>query len=111
MTERSISAGAADAGVDSETAGRRIVEAQFRRLPPLWRRADRLVIHGTHAALFAIGMAFTAMIALEVISRYVFSFSISSSVCCRITLSRYARHCSRKCSISSSLFASSSKSQ
>jgi len=77
MTERSISAGAADAGVDSETAGRRIVEAQFRRLPPLWRRADRLVIHGTHAALFAIGMAFTAMIALEVISRYVFSFSIS----------------------------------
>jgi len=63
--------------VDSETAGRRIVEAQFLRLPRTWRRADRIVIEGSHVALFAIGMVFTLMITLEVISRYVFSFSIS----------------------------------
>ena len=63
--------------VDSEIAGRRIIEAQFGRLPPAWRRADRVVIETTHIALFAIGMVFTLMITLEVISRYVFSFSIS----------------------------------
>ena len=63
--------------VDSEIAGRRIIEAQFGRLPPAWRRADRVVIETTHIALFAIGTVFTLMITLEVISRYVFSFSIS----------------------------------
>ena len=65
------------ADVDSEITGRRVVEAQYLRLPPAWRRADRFVIEGTHVALFAIGMVFTLMIALEVVSRYVFSFSIS----------------------------------
>lgn len=81
MAERSLAVDPADAAgvadVDSEIAGRRVVEAQFLRLPPAWRRADRIVIEGTHFALFAIGMVFTLMITLEVVSRYVFSFSIS----------------------------------
>jgi C4-dicarboxylate transporter DctQ subunit len=81
MVERSLSAEPAQAAVvadvDSEIAGRRIVEAQFLRLPRTWRRADRIVIEVSHVALFAIGMLFTLMITLEVISRYVFSFSIS----------------------------------
>ncbi|HEY5863275.1 MAG TPA: TRAP transporter small permease [Casimicrobiaceae bacterium] len=81
MAERSLvvdpedAAGVAD--VDAEITGRRVVEAQFLRLPPAWRHADRIVIEGTHVALFAIGMVFTLMITLEVVSRYVFSFSIS----------------------------------
>ena len=65
------------ADVDSEIGGRRIVEAQFLRLPPGWRHADRIVIEATQVTLFAIGMVFTLMITLEVVSRYVFSFSIS----------------------------------
>ena len=80
MAERSLAVDPEDAAgvadVDSEIAGRRVVEAQFLRLPPAWRRADRFVIEGTHVALFAIGMVFTLMITLEVVSRYVFSFSI-----------------------------------
>jgi TRAP-type C4-dicarboxylate transport system permease small subunit len=68
-------AGIAD--VDSELAGRRLVEAQWPQLPRAWRNADRLIVETTHIALFAIGMLFTLMITLEVISRYVFSFSIS----------------------------------
>lgn len=72
-----VSAKAEIADVDSEIAGRRVVEAQSARLPPAWRRADRLVVDATHVALFTIGMLFTLMITLEVVSRYVFSFSIS----------------------------------
>ena len=63
--------------VDAESAGRLVVAAQSDRLQPPWRTADRLIVEGTNVALFAIGMVFTLMITLEVISRYVFSFSIS----------------------------------
>jgi hypothetical protein len=59
MTERSLAADPTEAtdvaDVDSEIAGRRVVEAQFLRLPPAWRRADRIIIEGTHVALFALG--------------------------------------------------------
>lgn len=72
-----IEISAATADVDAEVAGRLAVEAQTARLPRAWRRADRVLIESTHVALFAIGMVFTLMITLEVISRYVFSFSIS----------------------------------
>ena len=80
MAERALAVDPVEHGpddVDSEIAGRRIVEAQYGRLPAGWRRADRAIVEGTHVALFTIGMVFTLMITLEVVSRYVFSFSIS----------------------------------
>ena len=66
------------AAPDYETvnAGAARIEAQYPWLPPGWRSADRLIVRGTEVSLFAIGVAFTIMITLEVISRYVFSFSI-----------------------------------
>jgi TRAP-type C4-dicarboxylate transport system permease small subunit len=69
-----VSLGAATTGVDD--AGARRVAAQARALPAAWRRADRMLVRATEAGLFAIGALFTLMITLEVISRYVFSFSI-----------------------------------
>ena len=53
------------------------VARQARALPVLWRHADRTIVRSTEFTLFAIGVLFTAMLTLEVISRYVFSFSIS----------------------------------
>ena len=53
------------------------LEAQYVVLPSGWRSADRVIVRGTEYGLFAIGTLFTLMITLEVISRYVFSFSIS----------------------------------
>jgi C4-dicarboxylate transporter DctQ subunit len=41
-----------------------------------WRAWDRWLIRGTEFVLFAIGVTFTGLIALEVLSRFVFSFSI-----------------------------------
>ena len=58
-------------------AGAARVEAQLQLLPAAWRRADREIVRGTEFVLFAIGALFTIMITLEVISRYVFNFSIS----------------------------------
>jgi len=69
-----VSLAAATTSVDD--AGARRVAAQASALPDAWRRADRLLVRGTEAGLFAIGVLFTLMITLEVISRYVFSFSI-----------------------------------
>ena len=63
--------------IDADTAGRERVAAQWARMPPRWRGVDRGVVRGTEWALFATGVLFTAMITLEVVSRYVFSFSIS----------------------------------
>src|SRR4051812_31405266 len=57
-------------------AGATRIEAQHHLLPLAWRSADRGIIRATEYALFAIGVAFTVMITLEVISRYLFSFSI-----------------------------------
>ena len=69
-----VSLAAATTTVDD--AGARRVAAQASALPDAWRHADRLLVGGTEAGLFAIGVLFTLMITLEVISRYVFSFSI-----------------------------------
>lgn len=41
-----------------------------------WRVWDKWLIRGTELVLFAIGVTFTSLIALEVLSRFVFSFSI-----------------------------------
>src|SRR5436309_2284796 len=53
------------------------VADQVKLLPAHWRQVDRVVVKGTEVTLFTIGVLFTAMVTLEVISRYVFSFSIS----------------------------------
>jgi TRAP-type C4-dicarboxylate transport system permease small subunit len=52
------------------------LEDQHAMLPPAWRALDRGVVKGTELALLAVGVMFTLMITLEVVSRYVFSFSI-----------------------------------
>lgn len=52
------------------------IAAQYQWLPPAWCSADRWIVRGTEVGLFAIGAMFTIMITLEVISRYLFSFSI-----------------------------------
>jgi C4-dicarboxylate transporter DctQ subunit len=80
VAERAPTGGEADDGVadvDAEIAGRRAVEAQRRVLPAAWRPFDRAIVEGTQIALFGIGVVFTLMITLEVVSRYLFSFSIS----------------------------------
>ena len=63
--------------IDADTAGRARVALQWALMPPAWRGVDRGVVRGTEWALFATGVLFTAMITLEVVSRYLFSFSIS----------------------------------
>src|SRR5207248_64605 len=52
-------------------------KAQSGRLPPAWGRIDGTFLQLTEYTLFAIGALFAIMITLEVISRYVFNFSIS----------------------------------
>ena len=70
---------ALEAEPDHETtnAGAARIEAQYAALPRGWHGADRLIVRSTEYGLFAIGTLFTFMITLEVISRYLFSFSIS----------------------------------
>jgi TRAP-type C4-dicarboxylate transport system permease small subunit len=61
---------------DVDKVGRLNVARQASTLPAPWRAIDRTIVRSTEFALFAIGVMFTAMLTLEVISRYVFSFSI-----------------------------------
>jgi TRAP-type transport system small permease protein len=60
---------APDAGPDR-------IEVQRALLPGAWRAVDRGVLRATRAALAVIGGVFTVMVTAEVVSRYVFSFSI-----------------------------------
>jgi TRAP-type C4-dicarboxylate transport system permease small subunit len=64
----------ADLPVDHSIAER--VGAQRRALPRRWQRIDQVIVSATEIALFLIGALFTIMITLEVLSRYVFGFSI-----------------------------------
>jgi TRAP-type C4-dicarboxylate transport system permease small subunit len=59
-----------------DEAGKLRTDEQSKLLPGAWQRADRAIVRATEAALFAVGVLFTIMITLEVISRYVFNFSI-----------------------------------
>ena len=69
--------GAASAEVvEADEAGRRKVHAQWNAMPQAWRRLDRGLVIATQWLLCVGGVAFAALITLEVISRYVFSFSI-----------------------------------
>jgi TRAP-type transport system small permease protein len=45
-------------------------------LPPAWRRVDGWVIRATGALACLVGVSFTVLITLEVVSRYLFDFSI-----------------------------------
>jgi TRAP-type C4-dicarboxylate transport system permease small subunit len=51
-------------------------EEQRSSLPPKWRAFDRAIIQTTKFSVFLIGFFFTAMVTLEVLSRYIFNFSI-----------------------------------
>ena len=62
--------------VDPDVAGRRKVAGQWSRLPEGWRRFDMAMISWTQYLLCIVGVLFAAMITLEVLSRYVFSFSM-----------------------------------
>jgi TRAP-type transport system small permease protein len=63
---------------DTDGAGSRRVAAQMASLPGPWRLVDHGIVRSTEITLCAIGVLFTAMVTLEVISRYAFSFSIFS---------------------------------
>lgn len=64
---------------DHETtnAGAEKVVAQRQWLPAICRKPDLFIVRSTEFSLFAIGVLFTLMVTLEVISRYLFDFSIS----------------------------------
>lgn len=64
------------ASPESEQAGALRTAQQRLALPAALQPADRAIVRGTELVLFSVGAAFTVMITLEVISRYVFSFSI-----------------------------------
>lgn len=61
----------------ADAAGRQRVDEQWAWMPPRWRQADRIIVRGTEWVLIATGALFAAMITLEVVSRYLFDFSIS----------------------------------
>lgn len=52
------------------------IGTQHQFLPRAWRSFDRCLVRATEVAVFAIGALFTILISLEVLSRYVFKFSI-----------------------------------
>ena len=62
--------------VDADVSNAAKIGDQHRFLPSRWRSVDHAILRLTQWSLFAIGTLFTAMITLEVVSRYVFSFSI-----------------------------------
>lgn len=51
-------------------------DLHHHHLPIRWQRADRWIVLGTEALIAVIGVTFTILITLEVVSRYVFNFSI-----------------------------------
>ena len=72
----------ADAAVPEElaqadAAGRQRIADQWALMPAQWQQADRIIVRGTEWLLIATGALFAGMITLEVISRYLFDFSIS----------------------------------
>ena len=62
---------------EASAAGYARIAEQWALLPGGWRGVDRAIVRGTEGILVVAGVLFTAMITLEVILRYVFSFSIS----------------------------------
>ena len=52
------------------------LEKQYVFLPPVWQSVDHVIIRATEISLFVVGLLFAFMVTLEVVSRYVFNFSI-----------------------------------
>jgi TRAP-type C4-dicarboxylate transport system permease small subunit len=65
-----------DSAMQAEVSDVAKIEKQYALLPPAWRTIDRLVIQLTEMSLFVIGILFTIAVTLEVVSRYIFNFSI-----------------------------------
>ncbi len=61
---------------EASDRAQRLVLAQQATLPPSWRVLDRALVRLTSLALFGVGALFTLLVTAEVISRYVFNFSI-----------------------------------
>lgn len=61
---------------DADEVGRQKMEAQWSILPAGWRAVDRGIVKGTQWLLCVIGVLFAIIITVEVLSRYVFGFSI-----------------------------------
>jgi TRAP-type C4-dicarboxylate transport system permease small subunit len=61
---------------DADEVGRRKIEGQWAMLPEGVRWLDRGIVLGTQWLLCAIGVLFAIIITVEVLSRYVFGFSI-----------------------------------
>ena len=61
---------------EASDRAQRLVLAQQALLPPPWRVLDRALVRLTSLALFGVGALFTLLVTAEVISRYVFNFSI-----------------------------------
>ena len=65
-----------DSVMPAEVSDTAKLEKQYVFLPSIWRRIDGLVIKTTEITLFFVGIMFAAMVTLEVVSRYIFNFSI-----------------------------------
>jgi TRAP-type C4-dicarboxylate transport system permease small subunit len=76
MTTDNLLSSASIEMVDADEAGRRKVAHQWSRMSAGWRRVDAAIITGTQWLLCGVGALFAVMITLEVLSRYVFGFSI-----------------------------------
>jgi TRAP-type C4-dicarboxylate transport system permease small subunit len=72
-----IGSAVSGSALDAGDPGERRVALQWAQLPGAWRHVDRALVRTTEMALFVVGVLFAIMITLEVISRFVFSFSIS----------------------------------
>ena len=62
--------------VETEVSDSTKLERQYGQLPPPWRQIDRAIVCLTEITLFVVGILFTFTITLEVVSRYLFNFSI-----------------------------------
>ena len=62
--------------LDPDEAGRRKILDQWSRLPDGWRVVDKGIVNATQWILCIAGALFAIIITIEVLSRYVFGFSI-----------------------------------
>jgi TRAP-type transport system small permease protein len=63
-----------DERTETEIANAKVAQ-QSAVLPPAWYMVDRCIVRATEVVLFGIGSLFTVLIALEVFSRYILSYS------------------------------------
>jgi len=61
---------------DARAGAAALLAAQRSCLPLAWQHVDRALVRLSEHAIVAIGVLFTVMVTLEVVSRYLFDFSI-----------------------------------